>query len=693
MIDDITFFFRNRLTFFYFYLRKIIILNVFFLGVMTLFRVVFFIKYSKGIKFDNLYFDVFRSFFLGLRFDLSVLAYFTFIIFFFFILFIVLVKKYSFFIKFITFIRFYYTFVFMIIVFLLFADFSFYSYFQDHFNFMIFGLIDGDFNAVVTTMVKHFNIYIPAIGLLVFTILVYKITGKIFSKFDISKFVDKTKMFFNKKFLIKNSFFLIFILFFNLLAGRGTVALFPLNKIDVGFSSNLFINQTSYNGIYALFDIVKDRLTYQDSKIDVIQSYGYKNKLNMALSDLLSHNKKKYSSNVIQELTFRTKKNNYLKKLKPHVILIAMESMGTVWINNNSEQFDVLGSLKKHITEDIFFRKFFPATGYSAGSITSLLINLPNVPSLRTLSESKYARIKMITSAASVYHKEGYETSFIYGGKLGWRNIDLFSKTQGFDNQEGEPHILRHYKNNHNILHPWGVHDEYLFNYILNKLNTKKKPQFMIIFTTSNHPPFNIPKSYKKKEFIIPSQLKDKVIASDELVQKRFNAYRYSMQELSSFLDKIKNSKLRDRTIVAATGDHNFYDVVNFPQEEILDKYGVPLYLYIPLRIKPKFVNTNQFGSHKDIITTLYNISLSDISYISVGSNLFDNRISNYGVFYQTAFNNELCVGVSPTQSVYQNFNEQFFTKRIKKPLKEHIKAEKYMKSLISLTKYLMDSQ
>jgi phosphoglycerol transferase MdoB-like AlkP superfamily enzyme len=92
-------------------------------------------------------------------------------------------------------------------------------------------------------------------------------------------------------------------------------------------------------------------------------------------------------------------------------------------------------------------------------------------------------------------------------------------------------------------------------------------------------------------------------------------------------------SKYAANTIIVVTGDHNFMDCLFYPNERLLDALSVPFYLYIPEKIKPANVDASAFGSHLDIMSTLYNISLSNCQYMAMGKNLISNEAKDNIVF------------------------------------------------------------
>ena len=233
------------------------------------------------------------------------------------------------------------------------------------------------------------------------------------------------------------------------------------------------------------------------------------------------------------------------------------------------------------------------------------------------------------------FMNKGYETNFFYGGKLGWRDIGKYFRYQKYHNLIGENAIKKDLNLSGRVGTEWGVYDGHLFNSILKKLNSSKTPQFILALSTTNHPPFEVPKDYPVKKIEIPDNLKDKVRREKEIFIERFKAFEYSNQMLAEFLTSIKNSDLAQNTIVAITGDHNFWGFMNYSKEETFSKHTVPLYFYIPKDLRPTNPDLNKLGSHKDIATTLYELSLSNAEYLTFGVNLFGNE-------KPYAFNNNL---------------------------------------------------
>src|SRR5690606_34262653 len=93
-----------------------------------------------------------------------------------------------------------------------------------------------------------------------------------------------------------------------------------------------------------------------------------------------------------------------------------------------------------------------------------------------------------------------------------------------------------------------------------------------------------------------------------------------------------------EKTVLAATGDHQMRRIkAYYPQEAIIDR-AVPFYLYIPDSIKQHSSISYQplrSGSHKDIMPTVIAHSLSDTTYLALaGRNMLakeDDPSKNFG--------------------------------------------------------------
>jgi phosphoglycerol transferase MdoB-like AlkP superfamily enzyme len=233
--------------------------------------------------------------------------------------------------------------------------------------------------------------------------------------------------------------------------------------------------------------------------------------------------------------------------------------------------------------------------------------------------------VEFSTAPARLFREQGYQTHFIYGGNPGWRSIDKFIPRQGFEKLHGESQIKNKFPAvmESNLLHDWGVYDRYVFEYASMILREAQQPQFLFILTTSNHPPYTVPSDYQAPPLEFSETLNQKLIGNLQLNQDRLRAYQYANDQLGLFLNQMSKNSLDQRTIVAATGDHSFY-IRAYDNLELMEKWSVPLYLQIPEAYRPHPLKPLSMGSHIDLFPTLYQLALSEASYLSVGQDLLD---------------------------------------------------------------------
>lgn len=505
---------------------------------------------------------------------------------------------------------------FLIVILFVGSDLAFYNYFQDRLNILFFGILEDDTKALATTLWKNYPVHYYLGGLLIFLLGTWIVCKKVFSSFH------RSRSFFQPgpvKYIFISISSLI-LLFGGARGGYGDMVLSPKYA---DFSKSLFFNQAALNGLITFQQAYKLRQKRSSSEYSLEREFGYK-KIHEAFSDYLGYDTSPTKEqHLVRLLQRRTPVNDLVEQKRPHVVVFIMESFGANWIQYNSESFDFLGPLKSHIKEDIFFNNFISSDNGTIGSLMTIGTNIPNRPGARFLSESRYLQTELDSASHLPYKENGYETSFIYGGKLGWRGIGKFFKHQNYHHVEGESHIKDALELKGRSGTEWGLYDEHLFNYVKKKLVEAKRPQFMLVLTTSNHPPFEMPSTYNAPSTLkIPSSLKSKITREEDMFLKRFQAFQYANVSLSNFLDEVKGSDLSDKTVVSFTGDHNFWGFINYGLEDAFAKYQVPFYIYVPKDIAPKTYTPNKFGSHEDIFPTLYNLTLSDTPFLAFGEDL-----------------------------------------------------------------------
>ncbi|RXK07167.1 LTA synthase family protein [Halarcobacter bivalviorum] len=647
--------------------KKLVFAHILFLGIMSLYRAVFFFYYSPLDSFQGFYLDILKAFFLGFRVDLTVIGYIQTLP---TIILIVLyyIKKESLLNYFSKFLVYYLFFCYVAVSLLLCADFGFYSYFKEHINILFFGLLDDDTKALMVTFWQNYNVVL---------ILAIFFAYLAFLFFSIKKIFFISNKNYNSFFTLKISALIFLILFvLNFLAVRGTLGMYPLGKMIPNVSSDEFINKVSHNGFRAFTNALSARKKYLARKYDLLKATGYKGNIEKAF-EVYTGTENINREDLLKNITFKTKK---VDDKEYNVVVIMVESFGMPILKYQSEKFNILGELKKHFDDDILLTNMISAGDGTISSLQALLLNIPHRPTSFAFSQSIYKQTSFSYGPAFLFKENNYETSFIYGGDLTWRSLREFVKHQGYDNLEGKINIFKHLENidkpKADYFHPWGIFDEYLYSHILKKLENSDKKQFIVALSTNNHPPYNVPKEYKSKSLEFNDEIKNHITGDFELAQQRFKSYAYAVDQVGIFLDKFKKSKFKDNTIVVVTADNNTIDgIMKYDDNQLLNSKNIPLYFYLPESLKNKIdVDTKVTGSHKDIFPTIYNLTLKEQEYLSIGKNLFDSSLEHYG------FNGSMIVINKDKIEKLNSIEEQTNSKLLN-----------YYKANLAITQYLIN--
>lgn len=584
----------------------ILFYSLFALALFGIARVVFYYRYSQKNARQDYKKDLFNTHIMGTRFDLKNIAssnYFP-----------LLLAVISFFIPATNHTAYivcliYYFLVTVVFLTLIIADYFFYSYFSDRLNYLIWGIIDDDIKALLITIWKDYNVVAYLLAIVLVLLVVYGILKLLFLS-AFAFFYTSTVSFMAVW---------ITILVFNVIFTRGTLRHMPLSVKHAYVSKHAFLNALCNNPVTLMYYMMKIRR---------------KNKQNKAFETPFHQNFEKIKETLAPKNHDNTIESMFLKRstklehqTRPHVVVFMMESFGSQFLVEDKEAWNLLGCLKKHFEEDHIFFNFLSDANGTAESFASLVANMMMQPFSNALTESKYLNRQLTSSVSKLYQKEGYDTVAVYGGLLSWRNIGKFLSIQGFTHVKGQQDIIDELKLTQDIGNEWGVYDEYLISYVQKHLERATRPQFIFVLSTTNHPPFSMPQSFHFEHESLAHKYQERFLRSDESL-KRFKVFNYCNEHLGQFIADIKKHEtLAQNTLIAITGDHAYRGYKTSEQDTFL-KSAVPFYLYAPKAYTHQYpdINYMKFGSHKDIMPTLIELSLSECAYFGLGNNMLINN-------------------------------------------------------------------
>ena len=501
------------------------------------------------------------------------------------------------------------------------SDQFYYTYFQNHIDIRAFGLIEDDTWATIASMWDEIPLLRLIFGLIAIAALTIWLLPKLAHK--VKKFPSPIQH------ILWQILFVFIYISFVVLNIRGTLRTFPLGRDDLSISHNQFLNFLAGNGIFTFFDAwkLRNESRYTSDMNYVLSKYEMKN-VEQAWEICCKKAGNRLQRKDISTALYRSRKSsafagalNSVQKPNYHVLFIIMESWSGYYFKLHTPQLNLLANLKEQMPNLIHFPNFFSSANGTAHSLENIFIANPD----GSLIQTKYANIAFRSAFARPFQEQGYATYFITSGKLHWRNLNGFLPRQGFNTLIGKAFLESHYANAEN--NEWGVFDEYIYNYAFEVLSKAKQPVLLTTLSTTHHPPYQVPKNYKAAPLTIPPYLEKKLIKDKPIAKRALLAFQYANDALGKFIAKIRQSHLKDKTIIALTGDHNTWALLNYNQDELHWKYAVPFFLYLPPALKSELhINEQRFGSHKDILPTLHALAIPQAKIISIGNNLLSKK-------------------------------------------------------------------
>lgn len=575
---------------------------VFFTG-----RLFFLLSYGNFSESSQYKLGVLKAFWVGARFDVSAICYgfLPVALLWLIVLFIPKSRTYPFIRFYNIFSKYYLLIILFLFVSLIMVDYFFYQFFQSHINLLFFGIFYDDTTAVLNSVWTDYPIFK--------IILIY--TAAIILFLTLNKKVEK-RLFLpvkreNK--LLALVLLLVFPLFF--IGMRGSLGEFTLRREHTNVTTNEFVNSLCYNALYSLKFANSERKENEirpDIEQELVEN-GF-----TTTSDLQAVYKKDLGNIFDENLKTKTPHNEFLENNPPNVVFLQMESMSNHYFELNTKELNLLGDLVEELPHLYYFKNGLSAYNGTIQTLENFLVGTPKT----IISQSIYFDTPFSSSIALPFKDKGYKVSFMTGASISWRNIDNFIKNQGYDEIGGGNLIKEKFPDAEEFA--WGVHDGYLFDYILYLLKKdNNKPQFIFGLTISNHTPFEVPNHYKPYPIRMNNELKGKIRVDEKTAYANFASHQYAASQLAQFIKDIRNSPLGENTIIVASGDHNIRQVFEYEPEEGFLKRSVPVLMYIPEKYKPKYYNDQIIVSHKDIFPTIFNLSLSDAQYTYTGDDMF----------------------------------------------------------------------
>jgi len=315
---------------------------------------------------------------------------------------------------------------------------------------------------------------------------------------------------------------------------------------------------------------------------------------------------------VLQEMT-QTKNDSFrlIKNEKPNVLLIVLESFTSKIIEPLGGKPGITPNINQLVKEGVLFDHFYASGDRTDKGIISILSSYPAQP--RTSIIKFPEKTQSLPFLAREMEKAGYHTSFVYGGDIGFANMESYLVMSGFSHiTEDDDFPISEDDSK------WGVHDHLVFGHLLNECDSASKPFFKVILTLSSHEPFDVP--------VDPPYVKGTDEASLFL-----NACMYTDHSLGEFIKQAKTKSWWNNTLVVITADHGH----RFPNQDELkekERFHIPL-LLLGGALTKKDTVIHTIGSQIDIGTTLLSQLGKNETVFPFGKNILASDVSPFAVY------------------------------------------------------------
>ena len=337
---------------------------------------------------------------------------------------------------------------------------------------------------------------------------------------------------------------------------RGGIDESTTNIGQVYYSQNQFLNHSAVNPVFNFLYSLDHQLSNDNNYQFMEQS-----ECEELLKDI-------YTTESIDP-------DSLLNTKRPDIVIILLESCG--------EQFSkVMPKLQKLKQEGIWFSQCYGNSWRTDRGTVCILSGYPSFPSLSVMKMPEKSR--SLPSIAGTLRKEGYQTSFLYGGDINFTNMRSYLIATGWETLKWKKDFTREEQKTSE----WGVRDDITLATLYNQItqlptDTLRQERALIGYSTlSSHEPWDVPVKH----------LGDEVL----------NAFSYLDDCLGNFIDKLKQTPQWRNLLIVMVADHgiNYKDV---DEQQPLLRNHIPLMMVGGAVKEPRIITT--LCNQTDICATL----------------------------------------------------------------------------------------
>lgn len=313
---------------------------------------------------------------------------------------------------------------------------------------------------------------------------------------------------------------------------RSTTDHRPVNPSTAALSNDSLVNDlalsSAYTVLYAMYETRHEAEGgFRYANVDDREVFAeVRASMNIAPPDFVS-----------EELpTLHKQQSQQSQNQALNLVIIIEESLGAEFVGSLGG-LDLTPNLDALARQGLWFKNLYATGTRSVRGLEAVVSGFTPTPARSVVKLGKSQR--NFFTLAELLGREGYDTSFIYGGEAQFDNMRRFFTNNGFasvidKNDYPDPVFTG----------SWGVSDEDLFERAHAEFSgTHERPFFSLVFTSTNHSPFEFPDG--------------RIELFDDEKHTVNNAVKYADYALGRFFEKARVSDYWANTVFLVVADHN----------------------------------------------------------------------------------------------------------------------------------------
>lgn len=342
---------------------------------------------------------------------------------------------------------------------------------------------------------------------------------------------------------------------------RGGVSVATANVSKVYFSGRMFLNHAAVNPLFSFLSTLSDG-------DDALYEYEFFPEPERAA--IFEPLRGDLPAGIGTDTLLRTR--------RPNVVLFLVESFGRSTVDERVGGEPVAPEFQRLKGEGVYFDNLFANSFRTDRGTVAVLSGFPAQTKMSVMKLP--VKSQRLPSIARSLRREGYATSFYYGGDLNFTNTASYLYGTGFDQLTWQKDL--HFDA---PTSKWGYADDVVIDAFTDHVLAEaasQRPFFAAMLTLSSHEPFDVPFA----KFDDPM----------------LNAMAFTDACLGRFVERVRQTPVWDDLLVILIADHAYPYPYGIANSDAL-RHRIPMLWLGGAVRRPAVVET--YGSQSDLAATL----------------------------------------------------------------------------------------